>query len=380
MDRISQFPIDIEKSTIEEKKKFFLEHTINHPMLHRAYLKVQEKVNDAPNGKVFLVFGPTGVGKSTLCKRMKNDLILKHLSNDDRNNSVIPVVSLELPSPDNGKFNWKDLYKRMLKEIREPLIENKVDKNQHGRKKKIPNYYPTTSPELRESLENAITHRKTKIVLLDEAQHLLKVSGAKSIIDQMDTIKSIANLTGSNFIMFGTYELLDFLDLNGQLGRRTDEVHLQRYDIRIPSERNEFKSVVNTFQNLLPFLEESVLLTYWELLYERTIGSTGILKEWLDRCVIDALNSNHKNITYEHLVKHAPTPRKALKIAQEIIAGEEKLQEQEEIQTLLRATVGLDSVDLPTENGVEEKRKKNQRDVGKRNPTRDEVGIRETGT
>lgn len=380
MDRISKYPIDLQNSSTEEKKAFFLERTINHPMLHRAYLEVQEKVSEAPSGKVFLVFGPTGVGKSTLCKRMKNDILLKHFSNEHSDRSVIPVVRLELPSPDNGKFNWKDFYKRMLKEMNEPLIDNKVDKNQIGRKKKVPNYDPTTSPELRESFENAITHRKTRMVLLDEAQHLLKVAGGKGIIDQMDTIKSIANLTGSNFIMYGTYELMDFLDLNGQLGRRTDEVHLPRYDVRNPSERNEFKSVVNTFQNLLPFLEESDLLQDWELLYERTIGCTGILKEWLDRCVIDALNNSHKNITQDLLEKHAPSPRKALKIAQEIITGEEKLQELEESRTLLRATVGLESMEYNLENNDKDKTKKKQRDVGKRNPTRDEVGIRETGT
>lgn len=378
MDKISRLTIDLKKSTNEEKKQFFLKRNINHPMLHSAYLKVQEKVNEAPNGKVFLVFGPTGVGKSTLCKRMENDIILKHISNEHSDRSVIPVVSLELPSPDNGKFNWKDFYKRMLKEIKEPLIDNKIDKNHSGKKKKIPNYYPTTSPELRESLESAITYRKTKIILLDEAQHLLKVASAKSIIDQMETIKSIANLTGSNFIMFGTYELIDFLDLSGQLGRRTEEIHLPRYDIRNPSERNEFKSVVNTFQNLLPFLDESDLLQHWEFLYERTIGCTGILKEWLDRCVIDALNNGHRNITHAHLFKHAPVSRKALKIAQEIMAGEEKLQEQEEIQTLLRATVGLDS-SYVTENEEKNNIKKNQRDVGKRKPTRDEVGIKDTG-
>lgn len=384
MERIDQFPFDLLTASVENKKNYFLERTINHPKLNTAFLDVLEKINDAPMGKVFLVFGPTGVGKSTLCRRVNNEIIIKYLENNDSDKGTIPIAMLELPAPDNGKFNWRDFYKRMLKELNEPLIENKIINsvgNSEGKKRKFPDHLPSTAPELRESLENAIRYRKTKIILLDEAQHLLKVASGKEPKDQLDVIKSIANLTGSIIVMFGTYDLTDFFNLNGQLGRRTNEIHFPRYNVEIEKEKQEFKIVVNTFQNKLPFYEETKLLQYWEFLYERSIGCIGILKEWLDECVKEALNKNQPTITYEILEKNAPSPAKALTIAEETISGEEKVKEQWESSYLLREKLGLrNNKKSKKEESSEKSSRKKNNDVGKRNPTRDNVGLPKSGT
>jgi len=375
MNRIKLFPFNLNEASVEEKKEYFLNRTINHPKLNKAFLEVMEKINEGPKGKVFLVYGPTGVGKSTLCKRVRSEIISKHIINSKNNIGEVPVVKLELPSPDNGKFNWRDFYKRLLKEFKEPLIENKITSVE--KKKTIPNHWPTTAPELRESLENAIIYRKTKIILLDEAQHLLKVASAKSIQDQMDAIKSIANITGAKFFMFGTFELMDFFDLNGQLGRRTSEIYFPRYNVLIPEEKKEFLNVINTFQNHLPFYKETNLIELWEFLYERSIGCIGIIKEWFDECVKEALNKNMDTLSFELLQKHAPTPKKALKIAEETIAGEQKVKEHGEKIYLLRETLGLKNMsDKTISKG---KGSKKSKDVGKRNPSRDEIGIKENG-
>ena len=373
MNRIELFPFDLHVATIDEKKNYFIERTINHPRLNQVYLDVMDKVNNSSKGKVYLVFGPTGVGKSTVCSKVRDNV-----ENTNHNRSLIPVASLELPSPDNGKFNWKDFYKRLLKEINEPLIDQKIIiNNKEEKQRPIPNYVPTTAPELRQSLENAIKYRKTKVILLDEAQHLLKVASAKSIRDQMDALKSIANLTGVVFFMFGTYELMDFFDLNGQLGRRTNEIHFSRYDMKRTKDKKEFKSVINTFQCHLPFIEETNLVQYWEFLYERTIGCIGILKEWLNECLKEALNKNQLTISYELLQKHAPSPTKALRIAEETIDGEERLEKQEEDLQSLKIKLGFKQEDKK-KHGEEGKKSKNK-NPGKRAATRDDIGIKESG-
>ncbi|WP_419393428.1 AAA family ATPase [Cytobacillus praedii] len=373
MNRIDLFPFDLHVATIEEKKNYFIERTINHPRLNQVYLDVMDKVNNSSKGKVYLVFGPTGVGKSTVCSKVRDNV-----ENTNHNRSLIPVASLELPSPDNGKFNWKDFYKRLLKEMNEPLIDQKIIiNNKEEKQRPIPNYVPTTAPELRQSLENAIKYRKTKVILLDEAQHLLKVASAKSIRDHMDALKSIANLTGVVFFMFGTYELMDFFDLNGQLGRRTNEIHFSRYDMKRSKDKKEFKSVINTFQCHLPFTEETNLVQYWEFLYERSIGCIGILKEWLNECLKEALNKNQLTISYELLQKHAPSPTKALRIAEETIDGEERLEKQEEDLQSLKIKLGFKEEDNK-KHGEEEKKSK-KKSPGKRTPTRDDIGIKESG-
>lgn len=382
MKRVDHFPFDLLTASVEDKKNYFLERTVNHPILNNTFSNVMDKINDAPRGKVFLVFGPTGVGKSTLCRRVNNEIIIKYLEHNNTDKGTIPIIMLEIPAPENGKFNWRDFYKRMLKELNEPLIEHKITNNTEERvekKRKIPVHLPSTAPELRESLENAIRYRKTKIILLDEAQHLLKIASGKDPKDHLDAIKSIANLTGSIIVMFGTYDLTDFFNLNGQLGRRTNEIHFPRYNAEIDKEIKEFKSVINTFQNKLPFYEETNLLQYWDFLYERSIGCIGILKEWLDECVKEALNKNQSAITYEILEKTAPSPAKALTIAEETISGEEKVREQGESSYLLREKLGLrKNKKSKNEESIEKSSSKKKKDVGKRNPTRDQVGISES--
>ena len=57
--------------------------------------------------------------------------------------------------------------------------------------------------------------------MIDEAQHLGKIASGRRLLDQLDVIKSIANQTKTVHVLFGTYDLLAFRNLNGQL---SDEV------------------------------------------------------------------------------------------------------------------------------------------------------------
>ncbi|WP_283153619.1 AAA family ATPase [Guptibacillus hwajinpoensis] len=373
MNKKNDYP-DLSNLTIGEKKKTFIDKRIIHPILDDVYSKVSSMIEEGPKGQVFLVYGPTGVGKSTLFNRVKNDIRKKH--NCEKKTTTIPIVCLELPAPDSGKFNWKDFYKRMLIEMQEPLVNKKISKSL-VRKPNLKNHLPATAPELRESLENCIVHRKTGVILLDEAQHLLKVASAKGIQDQMDALKSIANITGVKLFLFGTYELMDFFDLNGQLGRRTNEIHFSRYNLDIEEELIAFKNVINTFQSHLPLDKPQNLINFWEFLYERSLGCIGILKNWLDECLKDVLNSNLSEITLSVLERNAPSPTKALRIADEILNGERKLQEQRvNNRILLRQRLGLEERSaIPKENKEIVKTKK--KSVGKRNPMRDPIGIKE---
>ncbi|MBS2970530.1 AAA family ATPase [Metabacillus sp. KIGAM252] len=373
---------DIEFNHENKIKEQFIIRNINHPILNHVYTDLMEKIETSKEGKVFIVFGPTGVGKSTLYAKVKSQLLF--LSNDNMkvDRGMIPVVSLELPSPDNGKFNWKDFYQRILIEFNEPLIGNKVDQSNSYRGK-ISNYKPTTSPELRKSLENAIRYRKTKVILLDEAQHLLKMGSGRRIQDQMDFIKSMANITGSIFVLFGTYELNAFFDMNGQLSRRISEIHFPRYDIKIEKDLMAFKGIVYTFQSLLPFEEkEGCLLNHWEFFYERSVGCVGILKEWIDKCFLEAIKESGNGINLDIIEKYAPAPSKAYKIAEEAINGENEFKDNEGKIEVLQNLLGMSqkeghkyNVGL-NENDKGEKTKKIT--VGKRNPKRDKIGIDES--
>jgi energy-coupling factor transporter ATP-binding protein EcfA2 len=359
----------------------FINITTNHPNLQHVYKRVMENITDISSGSVHLVFGPSGVGKTTLCKKVEQTFIKENMEHINANPGEIPIISLELPSPDNGKFNWKDFYQRMLVELKEPLINKKLDlytPTDLG-KKNIPNYLPTTAPGLRRSLENALYYRETKVVLLDESQHFLKMASGKRLQDQLDTLKSIANITQTKLVLFGTYELMQFLNLNGQLSRRTEEIHFPRYDAQNDNDLRVFRNVVNTFQLSLPKKTEMDLLDHWEFLYERSIGCVGILKNWLDRCLEKTFSSGQDFISYSTLKEFSPSPAKSIKMAEEAINGESLFSHQQEQVGRLQNILGLNKNDFPKDSSNEHKVDKPST-VGKRKPIRDKVGLEELGS
>ena len=96
--------------------------------------------------------------------------------------------------------------------------------------------------------------------MVDEAQHLLMMSGGKQMLHQMNWLKSIANLTGTVHILWGTDELLNCSTLNGQVGRRSEDIHLTPYEADQTEDKSEFIKVIRTLQSHLLLLQTKVLV------------------------------------------------------------------------------------------------------------------------
>ena len=141
--------------------------------------------------------------------------------------------------------------------------------------------------------------------MIDEAQHLGKIASGRRLLDQLDVIKSIANQTKTVHVLFGTYDLLAFRNLNGQLSRRSIDVHFGRYHAERTEDRQIFINVVRSFEKELPFADHPDLVSNWEFLYERTVGSVGVLKEWLVRALTAALRHGGQRLTRADL-DHKP--------------------------------------------------------------------------
>src|SRR5439155_26666308 len=161
------------------------------------------------------------------------------------------------------------------------------------------------SAEYRYAVEQAFRHRRPLAVLIDEAQHLVKMSSGRKLLDQLDVIKSIANLTGTVHVLFGTYDLLAFHSLNGQLSRRTVEIHFRRYRADQEDDRRSFVNTVHSFAQRMPFPEPPDLAAEWEYLYERSIGCVGVLKDWLVRGLAHALQRGKTSVSSSDLEPYA---------------------------------------------------------------------------
>jgi len=332
-----------------------------------------------------LVYGPAGVGKTTLLSNLEKKILTEceKQASDDR--EIMPLVKIEAKCPDNGNFSWKGLYRSILRELGEPAIDQKIDPGKWESLEKeclTAAKSPNSSAEkLREVVENSLTKCRPKGVLIDEAQHMTVLASGKRLNDQQNTIKSIANETKTTHILFGSYDLLVLRNLNGQLARRSMDLHFRRYDHNSPEDVKAFRNVLYNFQKRLPLRNEPDLAAQWKFFYERSAGCIGVVKEHLNRALSQALDENCETLEMRHLEAVALSHSKALRLLNEAVDGEDKLKDEEtndekELKDKLWLNCSQRSIKIVKKDGqvktVPPARK--SKDVGLRNPKRDVVG------
>jgi energy-coupling factor transporter ATP-binding protein EcfA2 len=111
----------------------FRTFTVAHPRLVEAKEALVNAIRGTEPNSLIFVFGPTGVGKTTLRLKTEQLITAEMLSELREDCTRIPVVSVEAVAPESGSFNWRDHYKRLLHQLDEPLIDHKLDRLTEGR-------------------------------------------------------------------------------------------------------------------------------------------------------------------------------------------------------------------------------------------------------
>lgn len=364
----------------KEREEFFNYYTVSHPIMKVALEELKEEIYGGSQN-IIMVVGPSGVGKSRLFNATIMSILNDMSAELEDDKSIIPVSGIELPNPDLGKFNWKDFYLRVLISLNEPLVDKKtmIDKAASSvsnvNKLNIPRT-SNTAATLRRSVENAFYYRNTKAFLIDEAQHFFAINldkrgESEKNQRQFNSIKSLANMGNTKIILFGTYNLNAVFNLDGQLSRRVKEIHFPRYDYLIEKDRKDFTSILLTFQKLLPVQKEPNLIKHVEYLYENSIGCTGILKNWLQRCLSDAIDKNEETITVENLKKNVLQKKKLLTLATEAVKGELDFKEDKGDEDKLKTILGINEPSTISKGSS----LKGNSTPGVRNAQRDKVGF-----
>ncbi len=368
----AEFPRELLSQLASARLAYFQSKVVVHPHLKEAHHALLTAIRRPAGASLILVFGPTGVGKTTLRLRIEQVLLEEARVAMLQDVGYIPVIGLEAVAPEAGDFKWKDFYTRALTALDEPLMAQKINYGVRNIRRdgagQLLVGHQVVAFELRWALEQALRHRHPLALMIDEAQHFKKIASGRRLLDQMDTLKSLAGVSGTLLVLVGTYELLGLADLSAQLNRRSIEVHFPRYRPDEEQEITAFKSVLLTFQRHLPLYQEADLVGGSEYFYERSVGCVGVLKDWLTRALAAVLEEGQEKLTHKHLERHAIPTRKLLRMAREIKEGEEAFMERDVQQAELRMLLGLPEEPQPANDP------RLRTSVGQRKPGRDPVG------
>ena len=378
----SAFPAELLTRSGEERLKYFRAYTVAHPLLVEAKDRLMAAISESePNSLVF-VFGPTGVGKTTLRIKVEQVVTNELRPGLEQDRGRIPVVGVEAIAPESGRFSWSDHFRRLLIAMNEPLTERKRDPESLHVRQCSTFGSKATIAEYRYAVEQALRFRRPAAVMIDEAQHLSKMASGRRLLDQLDVVKSIANQTRIVHVLFGTYDLLAFRNLNGQLSRRSLDVHFSRYRAESASERQMFINVLQSFAHHMPLAEPPDLAADWEFLYERSIGCVGILKQWLMRALSSVLRCGRNTIARRDIEAQALSVLQCQKILSETAEGEAQSAEPAEARRALQCRLGLQA-GVARNNSVEVKKstavRNSRRRPGVRRPQRDRIGVAVNG-
>src|SRR5712691_479971 len=375
------FPRDLLAQPIATRLHYFETKVVAHQHLKEVHAILLHAIRYPAGASLIVVFGPTGVGKTTLRQRIERQLLEDAMTDPSLFPGHIPVVAMEAASPDSGSFHWKYYYTRALLALDEPFIADKITydvrdmhRDEQGRLVIERNL---TIPDLRRALEKTLLYRQPRAFIVDEAQHFRKMASGRRLLDQMDNLKSLAGMTNTVHVLVGTYELLGLTNLSAQLSRRSLEIHFPRYHADKPEDLKEFKKLLRTLQKHLPLPEEPDLESHYDYFYEHCLGCTGMLKTWLNRTLAAALEHQASTLTRVLWERHAEPRRKLVQMIREIREGEQTLQEDEaqrqELRTLLKLAPPQAS-ERDTGNNPLTAPHSQPIPVGQRAPQRDPVG------
>jgi len=191
------------------------------------------------------------------------------------------------------------------------------------------------------------------------------------------------------YVLIGTYDLLPFCNLDGQMARRGSEFHFAPYHMEDETDCQAFRNAFSSLLKQIPLrVDHDGLLQRWWYFFEGSLGCIGILKQWLVRALYRALREASAELTRAHLEKSVLPDAKWERMRADARSGEAEFQYADRQNGYLSNLASMPtfvpkppalapaspSTPSPKDVTVDQKARKPRRRVGEPSPRRDQVG------
>src|SRR5215469_1871725 len=305
--------------------KTFTAVTVKHDHLMRVDDELSRLFEEHTHATHVLLCGPGGVGKSKVLA-----VVAQRFNDEEPDRFVVPILLLEPIPPDLGPYLRLDYYQQILtalkdhilvKEILEPVAHLMASPRTTRKSAGATDWL-----KMRVTAEQALIRAQVKAVFIDEGHRLMQGDGSHSVDEQLEWLKSLTNRTNVLHVLAGPYSLFGFRNTMGQLARRGRDIHFQRYHVNDKEERKQFVAALSYLLERVPLgVDLDSLLKGWRWFAENSVGSIGVLKDWLIDAVKVTLAQGGTSLTEDILTRTMLHPSQRLSLEMEARTGEQKV-------------------------------------------------------
>ena len=280
----------------------------SEPVRHIRFNDALEDLELAADSSTMpLLLGVAGAGKSYLCDYLVKRRCAEPLRalaptclDDDPPLPRLVAARVTAPAPHRGAFSWKALSKRVLQVLSQPVVDSNFNPDRCAAALRSGKYRPgpkDTEADLFDKVRAAALDRGLELLVIDEACSLTKFDRGRTLADQLDILRELADLTSFPIVLVSTFRIVEHLQCSSELNRRIRRVVFDRYlDLDasdVPGREDDYLNFCRVAVSLMERVPEWARLRLgapeYSRLYNGSLGCVGVLSDWwrraLARCV-----------------------------------------------------------------------------------------------